>query len=503
MSKKLQKPSTDKSREYWLKRQNQRLTQSERNANEVAYKLSKVYKDSEQRVNDKIENILKNYSKDIGMSKHELKELLSKHDLEKILQDMTDDLLKTGTYNRKNMEWVKGNYLKRLSREEGIKLQLENERRIIEAQELKLLESGIDATINQTYSSLTKDLTGKVMHLDETAKKSILENRWVGDKNYSDRVWKNTNTLFDDISTKINSAVLSGQSIVLVTNEIAERYKVERYRAETLVRTEVNYFENATELQSYQDMGVTHYFYFATRDMRTSIICSVLDGQRFAVKDAKPGENYPPMHPNCRSGTLPDLDFNSPNVYRNPLTREMEETKLDYDEYIQSLRVSSGADIVNSALKKEKNWSVDNKQYQKYRKILGDEIPKTLSKFQDMKYNKVEKWELTKDHFAVKSKLKDGRWSSTINNEKQKPHNELTREINKSYLFNSIDAQNLLDEYAGTGYLEKSRKGKTHKEVVDVGYPIGIDINSGKVTTLIKIHHSKKRTHIVPFSKKL
>lgn len=32
-----------------------------------------------------------------------------------------------------------------------------------------------------------------------------------------------------------------------------------------------------------------------------------MDGQRFKVKDAVPGKNYPPMHPNCRSTTVCDF----------------------------------------------------------------------------------------------------------------------------------------------------------------------------------------------------
>jgi NAD+--asparagine ADP-ribosyltransferase len=37
--------------------------------------------------------------------------------------------------------------------------------------------------------------------------------------------------------------------------------------------------------------------------MRTSNICKELHNKTFEVKNAKVGENYPPMHPNCRSTT--------------------------------------------------------------------------------------------------------------------------------------------------------------------------------------------------------
>lgn len=40
-------------------------------------------------------------------------------------------------------------------------------------------------------------------------------------------------------------------------------------------------------------------------DNLTSEICSELDGKVFDTKDAQVDKNYPPMHPNCRSTTIP------------------------------------------------------------------------------------------------------------------------------------------------------------------------------------------------------
>ena len=42
----------------------------------------------------------------------------------------------------------------------------------------------------------------------------------------------------------------------------------------------------------------------ASLNERTCEICGELDGKVFFVKDAKPGANYPPLHPNCRCTTI-------------------------------------------------------------------------------------------------------------------------------------------------------------------------------------------------------
>ena len=74
-----------------------------------------------------------------------------------------------------------------------------------------------------------------------------------------------------------------------------------------LVRTEMNNVANQGTLKAYEDQGITEYRFHATLDNRTSEICSSLDKKIFKVKDAKRGVNYPPMHPRCRSTTIPKL----------------------------------------------------------------------------------------------------------------------------------------------------------------------------------------------------
>ena len=65
---------------------------------------------------------------------------------------------------------------------------------------------------------------------------------------------------------------------------------------------------NAAELKSYEEADIDKYEFMATLDQRTSEACQDLDGRVFAVKDAKPGKNMPPMHPYCRSTTVVHFD---------------------------------------------------------------------------------------------------------------------------------------------------------------------------------------------------
>lgn len=115
---------------------------------------------------------------------------------------------------------------------------------------------------------------------------------------------------------------------------------------------------------------------------------------------------------------------------------------------------------------------------------------------------KIDKTNKTQSQLHVETMLKSGQWGKKINPEKQAPHIESTRVEGKSYLYDNEDPQALMDKYAGKGKLNRTKNGFGNKEVVYVDHIIGIDYNSGEETNWIKIHHSKKRTHIVPYKPK-
>lgn len=381
---------TKNSFDYWRDRQDQRLAYSENVANYTTANIAEIYDDSLKRVQSRIDNIIENYSKSIKMPVDQLKENLSAHKTQQLLDDLMKDLKENGANTNENMKWLKGNYLKRLSNEEAIKLQLENERRIIAQNEQKHTTTGLSKTIDQTYGSMTKDLIGVKGSLSDSAKKSMLTKRWVADANYSERVWHNTGELSNDLNKMINSSLLSGRPRVEIQNELSEKYEVAKYRAEVLVRTEMNYFENQTELKAYKDLGVTHYLYFATRDSRTSAICSMMDHERFEVSKAQPGVNYPPMHPNCRSGTVPDLEFEDDyRMYKHPVTNEVEKTNLTYDKWLVTKRSTydGGAQSFDKDVKKNMSFNKDKREHKKYKETLvNDPIPKKIVDYQELKY---------------------------------------------------------------------------------------------------------------------
>lgn len=75
----------------------------------------------------------------------------------------------------------------------------------------------------------------------------------------------------------------------------------------TLVRTSINQVANAASQQIYEaNQDITKkYRYVATLDTRTSSICRALDGREFEYGKGP----TPPQHFNCRSTTVPVIDY--------------------------------------------------------------------------------------------------------------------------------------------------------------------------------------------------
>lgn len=88
--------------------------------------------------------------------------------------------------------------------------------------------------------------------------------------------------------------------------------------------------------------------------------------------------------------------------------------------------------------------------------ILGNKVPKSLTMFQDMKYNDVEKYEQIKDHAYIQEMFDSGKWKDKINPENQARHMEFIAAEGKSYFFDDVGTKALYEKYKMTGKIRYS-----------------------------------------------
>ena len=373
---------------YWDKRAIRRLTDAEKQGEEYIKRIQKMYDRASRNVQRDIEAVYARYSKKTGLDVQTLKQLLTASQSEKTWAEM----------KRRGLDkYVKANYKARITRLEQIQAQIYAKVKEIYTEEQLEHTECYKGVINDTYYKAIYDTqmgTGydfAFATIDENMMSSLLNNPWSG-KNYSARIWANTDILADSLCEIIGGALISGQSIAKTTKQIRDRFGVAKHYAQRLVRTEINFFNNEADAMAYEEMDVDKYVFLATLDTRTSLICQELDSKVFPLKNRRVGENYPPMHPNCRSKTRAymgaEVEATLKRRARDPITGKNEVIgNMSYKEWYDSKVKQHGQAEVDKAFKMSKNTSADRKQYNQYKARLGEKNVGTFDNFRKMKYN--------------------------------------------------------------------------------------------------------------------
>lgn len=242
----------------------------------------------------------------------------------------------------------------------------------------------------QTYFQMGWDF----IKPDEKVMRKAVTQSW-SKMNFSQRIWGHRQNLAEDLRSHINVGLIQGNSINKIAAKISKDMNVSLNNAIRLTRTETNYIHNQATLDTYINYaGIEEYRYLATLDFRTSTICQELDGKVFDVKDTKAGTNYPPMHPNCRSTTIPY--FKDDPVGERIARASDGKTyyvpgDMTYKDWFNSLSEDEKGRMKLN-LKKHQNRSQDIKQFENYKSVLGKDAPKTIEKFQNIKYDNKEEW---------------------------------------------------------------------------------------------------------------
>lgn len=166
------------------------------------------------------------------------------------------------------------------------------------------------------------------------------------------------------------------------------------------------------------------------------------------------------------------------------------ESKVEREQHRQT-----NADICD-------NRGNDILEYKKIVDVLGRKnAPVSLAKFQELKYNDVEKYENLVDRAYIQNNFNNGIWLDKVNPEKQARHIQSTVEEGKSYFFDDVDIESLYNKYKMTGTIRKLRNGsKGSDEKIDLfeDKPIGVDIFTGKPVNAMTIKYSKTGAHLIP-----
>ena len=352
---------------------------------------------------------------------------------------------------------------------------------------------------------------------------NVLMRSYAG-SSFSKRIWKDANKLGNTLKDTLTKGFIRGDSIDTMTKRLLERVDVSKSHARTLIRTEsARVCEEATK-DAYKECGIEQYIYLATLDRKTSLICQELDMKSFPLKDAKIGENYPPMHPNCRSTTMADTKPLK-RLARGADGKNYEvDGNLSYKDWYDGLSKDEQGRM-SLENKKDANRKRDKEEYNELKKY----VQKRKMSFNDFlnikynddktKYNEMKVIIPTIENF--KERLKNGEVNLKVQKNKQLEHiqgskpflnrfkqawatrgreNSITPQ---SFFYKTQDIEQIIKDYSGKGVFVYNPANKNvMSEYVSVDRAIGRCYNRStnryEETRRICIRYTNKGVHLYP-----
>lgn len=279
-----------RSAEYWKRRAEANMDGVQRGAEQRLARLGRAYHQAARELEGEVQRILGTYAKRFDLTPEEAAAAL---------REPADEESRAYGYRVSRAEALEKAIRERLN---GLGARLERE-----------TAAQREWTASKSYQSARKmmrDMTGGVVSQAVPDLQGLLramDTAWSG-RNYSARIWRNTDHLAQMLEDEIEAAFLSGKSVRRMANVIMDRFGVGYRAAECLMRTETSYVQNQTAAQSYRDAGCTEYEVLTAKDRRTCQYCAAQNGKRYPFTEMQAGENAPPFHPNCRCTVLPVVE---------------------------------------------------------------------------------------------------------------------------------------------------------------------------------------------------
>lgn len=208
----------------------------------------------------------------------------------------------------------------------------------------------------------------------------ILSSDWSG-ATWSDRLWKDREVVGKKVTNILEKGIPQGTSLQTMSRELKQATGQSFNDAFRLIRTETSHIDGQVTLDSFkqaqEELGIQYYIYDAFLDNRTSSICRDLNGKRFRIDKAEVGENYPPMHPNCRSTVM--LDENS--VVE--IEQEEKQTKEEKKEEPKETELFTPAKNYKEAEEFAKDLGFENAEYKGLDVNIANRMNKVYAQYKN------------------------------------------------------------------------------------------------------------------------
>ncbi|WP_124098352.1 minor capsid protein [Ruminococcus sp. Marseille-P6503] len=386
-----------RSGDYWRERAEKRMDEAVLKADSIADRIGTAYLEALRDIQKRLDSVFRNFS--AGISEAEARRVLQSVKEPDVIKRLEKAVGRIEDAEKRALILAQINAPAYRARIDSLNTLADSVKSVCEkigGKTLELMDSELSEIAESAYYRSIFDTqkgTGlgfSFALLSQDRINEILLTSWSG-KHYSERIWDNSEKLAEAVQEILLNGFLTGKSSGRMASDLQKRMHSSYSRSLTLIRTEASYIANGAELESYRESGAEKYRFVATLDLRTSEICRSLDGNEYSLAEACQGENFPPMHPRCRSTTVPALSdevmADMKRRAKDPVTGKPVTVPADmtYKEWYG--RYVKGRAEAEANEKAVRNLSSDRKQFERYKRLLGKEMPRTLEEFQRIKYS--------------------------------------------------------------------------------------------------------------------
>lgn len=406
-----------KTARYWERAALLREIAIQDGATYTAEEIIRLYSEALDDIEVEIKKIVANFQKRFGIDNETAEYFLTQAQEDANTARLLKALEQAPTQKARDdiLEYIRRDglsaraYTARRERYRAVEKEIYARIKAVAADAIPMIEDSLKNAYMESYYGMIDDIAEGLNAginfsiLNDRAINAAVSAKWHGER-FSERIWKHTDKLAEEAQALVVKALMSGEAGNKTAAKLAERFEVNKFRAVTLVRTETAHIHQEADFKAYEDLEIKKYKYLATLDYATCELCQPLDGQTFNVSDRAEGVNAPVMHPRCRCTTTFDMNYVQRRA-RDPLTgrNSIIDGNITYSQWKESLTAEQKA-ALELARKKDSRKAADKLQHAQYQKVLGRKVvPQSFDKFQDLKYNDIERWKEVKRQYKYEN----------------------------------------------------------------------------------------------------
>lgn len=310
------------SPDYWKARATERIDMQFRKADAVNRELKKTYDKAQAALEEKLAAFYLRYETENGLSYAEAVKRLTDGERAAFRERIEAFALGMDELTPAELQVYSEMALRsRINRLEALVTEIRMECAELAAAQNQATTAHLSAVLKDSYVDTMTDiakgmqLKASFSALPTAAVKEALTHPWSGEM-FSERIWVNRDKLVRVLRQEITQGLIQGKGIRPMAKALQEEMGKSYRAAARIVYTETSYITNQATLKAYMESDVIEkYQYVAVLDKDTSSLCQRKHMRPYYVKDAKPGINWPPLHPNCRSTTVPYFGQANPQDY--------------------------------------------------------------------------------------------------------------------------------------------------------------------------------------------